>query len=254
MYKLSKLYILMLTIFFTGMTSAQEAVQSGPSFAPIEIFACDFNKGKSQADLDKVIVSWNKWMDETGKEPYSAWIYKADYNSPAYSFDVAWLGAWPDGNAMGRLGDAYMTSGGGIAKQFDEVVTCAAHSNWASMQIRDGASENSKSSVLQFRDCTLGEGSSMPAAMEALRNMNDYQAKQGSEASQWVFFPAFGGDTDYHFKMVTAHTNYTSLGADYERYTNGGGFMQAAELIGDKFKCGNTRVYRSTKIRSGLPE
>lgn len=244
----------MFAIFFTGITSAQEEAASGPNFAPIEIFACDFNKGKGRADLDKVIVSWNKWMDETGKEPYSAWIYTADYNSPEYSFDVAWLGAWPDGNAMGRLHDTYMTSGGAMAKEFDKVVSCAAHSNWVSMQIREGASEDGKTSVLQFRDCTLGEGSNMPAAMEAVRNMATYQAERGSEASQWVFFPAFGGDTDYNFKMVVAHPNYAALGADYERYTNGGGFMKAAEIIGDKFDCGNTRVYRSTKVRSGLPE
>lgn len=254
MYKLHKLCLLLFAIFFTGITSAQEGAAEGPNFAPIEIFGCDFKKGKSQADLDKVIVSWNKWMDETGKEPYSAWIYTPDYNSSAYSFDVAWLGAWPDGNAMGRLHDKYMNSGGDIAKEFDKVVACGAHTNWVSMPIRQGASEDGKTSVLQFRDCTLGEGSNMPAAMEAVRDINAFQAEQGSAASQWAFFPAFGGNTDYDFKMVTAHTNYASLGADYERYTNGRGFMKAAEIVGDKFECGNTRVYRSTKIRSGLPE
>lgn len=244
----------MLVVFFTGVTSAQEAAEGRPNFAPVEIYACDFNKGKDQADLDKVIVSWNKWMDETGKEPYSAWVYTADYNSPDYSFDIAWLGAWPDGNTMGRLGDTYMTSGGAIAEAFAKVMTCGAHSNWASMQIRDGASEAGKDAVLQFADCTVGEGSTMAASLDALGNMNAYQAEQGSLASQWVFFPVFGGNVDYDFKMVTAHANYASLGADYERYGNGGGFMKAAEIIGDKFDCGTARVYRSKMVRSGLPQ
>ena len=250
MHKPHKLYIFIFAMFFTGVAAAQEEAKGGPNFAPVEIYVCNFNEGKGQADLDKVIVSWNKWMDTTGKEPYSAWIYTADYNSPAYSFDVAWLGAWPDGNAMGRLTDTYMTSGGGVAKQFDEVITCAAHSNWASVKMREGGvSEVRKNAVMQFSDCTLGEGSSLPTSMEAMRNMNAYQAEQGSVASQWIFFPVFGADTDYHFKTVTVHPNNAALGADYERYGNGGGFMKAAEIIGDKFKCGNSRVYRSTKVR-----
>jgi hypothetical protein len=254
MRKLHKLFLPLLVVFFTGATSAQEPAEDGANFSPVEIYACNFNKGKDQTDLDKVIVSWNKWMDETGKEPYAAWIYTADYNSPEYSFDLAWLGAWPDGNAMGRLSDTYMTKGGAIAKSFAAVMTCAAHSNFASMQMRDGISETGKTAVLQFADCSIGEGSSMAASVEAARSMNAYQTEQGSAASQWLFFPAFGADVDYDFKMVTAHTNYASLGADYERYGNGGGFMKAAEIIGDKFDCGTSRVYRSTMVRSNTAE
>ncbi|MGK0375427.1 MAG: hypothetical protein ACJA2E_001906 [Arenicella sp.] len=254
MYKFNRLFTPLLLLFFTGVTSAQEQAAEGPNFSPVEIYACNFNKGKNQADLDKVIVSWNKWMDETGKEPYSAWIYTADYGSPDYAFDIAWLGAWPNGNVMGRLSDTYMKSGGAIAKDFAGVMTCAAHTNFASMQVRDGISEAGKNAVLQFSDCKLGEGSTMSASVEAIGKMNAYQSEQGSAASQWLFFPAFGGEVDYDFKMVTAHTNYASLGADYERYLNGRGFMKAAEIIGDKFDCGTTRVYRSTMVRSGAPE
>jgi hypothetical protein len=254
MYKFKWIYAPLLLMFFTGITSSQEEAEGGPSFAPVEIYACNFNKGKDQDDLDKVIVAWNKWIDETGKEPYSAWIYTADYGSPDYKFDLAWLGAWPNGNVMGRLADTYMTSGGPIAADFAEVMTCDAHTNFASMQVRDGVSDAGKNAVLQFSDCTVGEDSSMADTVAAIGKMSAYQTEQGSAASQWMFFPAFGGEVDYDFKMVTAHANYASLGADYERYLNGRGFMKAAEIVGNTFDCGTSRVYRSTKVRSGAPE
>ena len=209
MHNLIKLCLPMVMVFFTGVTSTQEQatepVQDGQNFSPVEIYACNFNKGKDQADLDKATAAWNKWMDETGKETYSAWTYTADYNSPTYAFDIAWLGTWPDGNAMGRLTDTYNAKGGAIAKGFANVMTCAGHTNFASMQVRDGINETGKNAVLQFADCSLGEGASMDSAMVAVGEMNAYQAEQGSGASQWVFFPAFGGEVDYGFKMVTAH-------------------------------------------------
>ena len=254
MNNLRRVFILLIAVFIAGKATAQDQAEAAPTFSPVEIYACNFKKGQGQADLDKAIAAWNKWMDETGKEPYSAWVYTADYNSPEYAFDVAWLGAWPDGNAMGRLGDRYFSDGGAVAKGFDKVLNCGAHSNWASMQVREGASEKGENAVLQFSDCTIGKDSSMEASMAAVTKWNAYQAEQGSTASQWVFFPVYGGETDYDFKMVTAHTNYTSLGADYERYGNGGGFMKAREMIGNTFDCGNARVYRSKRVRSGLPE
>jgi hypothetical protein len=73
---------------------------------------------------------------------------------------------------MGRLSDTYMKSGGAIAEDFAEVMTCAAHSNFASMQVRENTSKAGKNAMLQFSDCKLGEGSSMAASVEAIGKMN----------------------------------------------------------------------------------
>ena len=35
---------------------------------------------------------------------------------------------------------------------------------------------------------------------------------------------------------------------------NGGGYMKAAEIVGETFDCGTSRVYRSTMVRSGAPK
>ena len=246
--KISKLLIVLLMLL-PGMAVAQDeaaaetaTAATGPQFSPIEIFACNYVKGKGRADLDKVIADWNKWMDDSNAEPYSAWIYTAYYGSPDYQFDIAWLGVWADGKSMGKGTDQWLTSGGAISAGFDKVLKCAAHANFASTQMRSGGSENADSAVLGFSDCKFKEGSKFADGMKAAADWNAYSAQQGSIASEWFFFPVYGADPDWHFKKVNAHPNYAALGADYDWYGNGGGFMKAQEMIGDAYDCGVARI------------
>jgi hypothetical protein len=253
MKKIIKLSLLtLLSLFLVQVTFAQDEGTSGPTFAPVDIFACNFNEGKTQADLDKAVAGWNKWMDKSGAAPYQAWTYTAYYNSPAYSFDIAWLGAWPDGNAMGAGTDQWLADGDAQANSLNEVLKCEAHSNFASTQIKGGASENSKHAVLGFSDCSMKEGASFSDMMSGVAAFSNYMSEQGSVASQWIFFPVYGAEVDYDFKMVEAYPNYTELGADYERYGNGGGYIKSAEMLNDLFECGTSRIYNSTKIRGEI--
>ena len=250
-------FVVLLSLVFSGVGFAQEeaaAAEAGPTFSPIEIFACNYNKGQDRDDLDKVIAGWNKWMDESGSEPYSAWIYTAFYGSPEYSFDLAWLGVWPDGKAMGKGTDQWLGGGGEHAAAFDKVLTCDVHSNFASMQLRSGGSENSDNAVLGFSDCTFKKGSKFGDAVKVAKEWHAYMKEQGSTGSAWWFFPVYGGDPDWDFKAVSAYSNHAELGADYDRYGNGGGFMKAGEIIGDAYDCGVTRIYNSERIRDGIPQ
>ena len=248
-------FIVLLSALISSAALAEHhEAKAGLQFAPVEIYACNFQKGKKQADLDKVIAGWNAWMDESKAEPYSAWIYTAYYNSPGYDFDVAWLGAWPDGKTMGKATDQWLTNGGAQAAEFAKVVDCAVHSNFASTQLRAGISENSDSAVLGFSDCKFAKDAKFPEAMAAAGKWNAYMKEQGSVGSEWIFFPVYGSDPDWHFKLVNAHPNYAELGADYDRYGNGGGFMKAQEILGAAYDCGPRRIYNSKRVRSGLPQ
>lgn len=244
----------LLSLFLIQVTLAQDDTASGPRFSPVDIFACNFNDGKTQADLDKAVAGWNKWMDESDAAPYEAWTYTAYYNSPDYAFDIAWIGAWPDGNAMGAGTDHWLAKGGEEAKSLLKVLTCEVHSNFASTQIKAGASENGKHAVLGFSDCTMKEGASFANMMSGVKAFSSYMSEQGSVASQWIFFPVYGADADYDFKMVEAYPNYSQLGADYERYGNGGGYIKSAEMLNEHFECGTTRIYNSTKVRGEIAE
>ena len=249
-------FILSLSLLLSSPTVAQDeaAAESGLRFAPIEIFVCNFNKGQGQADLDKVIANWNAYMDKSGSPPYSAWTYTAYYNSPDYQFDLAWMGVWPDGKSMGKGTDQWLSTGGVHSAAFDKVLTCGAHSNFASTQFRGSISENSDTAVIEFSDCTFKEGGNFPDAMKAAGTWNAYMTEQGSVGSEWFFFPVYGGDPDWHFKRVNAYPNYAELGADYDRYGNGGGYIKRFEMLNDAYDCGVSRIYNAKRVRAGLPQ
>ena len=249
------LFIFLLTsvISSTALAEHHES-ETGLKFAPVEIFICNFNKGKDQDDLDKVIEDWNGWMDETKAEPYSAWIYTAYYNSPDYQFDVAWLGAWPDGKAMGKGTDQWLSAGGAHSAAFDKVMKCSVHSLFASTLLRNGNGVASPNPVLGFSDCTIGKDSNFGDAMAAATKWNAYMSDQGSAGSEWFFFPVYGSDPEWHFKRVNAHSNYAELGADFHRYGTGGGFMKAQEIVAGAYDCGTSRVYNAKLIRGGAPQ
>lgn len=233
---------------------AQEQAPA-PTFAPVEIYTCNYNEGKGPADLDRVIAGWNKWMDKNSKHPYTAWIMTPHYYGPGFNFDVAWLGAWPDGDTMGASMTRWLEDGGEQAAAFFDVMSCDTHANFASSNVKQPGPEFPGDGLAQFQDCTIAEGRRPEEVGAAYRAWGAYQAEQGSDAGMWLYWPAFaGGPIKFDFKVVTGHSGFDSLGADYDRYGNGGGYRKAAELFAGLVECDSARVYDAKLVRNGMPQ
>lgn len=240
------------TTIFQGQAIAQERPKP-PAFVPVEAFTCSYNKGKTRADLDRVVDKWSKWMDDNHATPYNAWIMSPQYAPADLGFDVAWFGAWPDGKAMGEGSHTWFTKGAAMNDEFNNVISCA-HASFASVNVKaPAAGEPPKQSLTRFSDCKLTHGRTMQQASAAIREWAAYQTAQGSDSVMWMFFPAFGaGKVDFDFKMVVANPSYQSLGNDYELYGNGGGYMKASALFDGLLDCDSPRVYDSTMVRHGF--
>jgi hypothetical protein len=90
-----------LPLLWSNAALAQEA--DPPRAVPVEVFACNYLKGKSYKDLQRVIDKWNKWMDENGAAAYTAWTLVPEFtNGGTYKMDVGWVGAWADGAGLGQ--------------------------------------------------------------------------------------------------------------------------------------------------------
>jgi hypothetical protein len=74
----------------------------------------------------------------------------------------------------------------------------------------------------------------------------------GSTAGTFHWFPTYGGvgGGDFDYKIVTAYSNYSELGADWERNANGGGRETGIELFGAVDDCDTARVYIATSRRA----
>ena len=88
-----------LTLVSATCVEAKDDVQLD-KFVPTELYACKYNEGQGSDDLDAVVGKWNAYMDESEADAYLAWTLTPQYFTDEQDFDVLWLGAWKDGNAM----------------------------------------------------------------------------------------------------------------------------------------------------------
>lgn len=231
-------------IFFIGFGAAS-AQDDGMKVIPVELYACSYNENKGAADLDKVVDKWNAWADKHGIDDYAAWTLTPYYFGTEQDFDVIWLGAGTDAVALGKAQDTYLNKNEGMEAEFNQVFSCDAHSNFASLNFKappKGATP--ANSILTFSDCKYKEGSSFSALTAAMGEWSKHMADAGSKAGVWHWYPVYGGGgEEFSFKWIESHENLTNLGVDYESYGNGGGYMASGRLFGHLLDCDSTRAY-----------
>lgn len=236
----------------SGTALAQVTEEGMGKVLPVEIFACTYNDRQDSDDLDDVNERWNRWMDERNIDSYAAWILTPYHYTPEQAFDLIWLGAYKDGNAMGAGTDQWLAESGEIGEAFDEVITCGAHIGLGSAMYK-AAPDNATpgTGVITMMDCKLNEGHRYEDIQVAEVKWAEHMTSSGSTAATFHWFPNFGGgDADYDYKVVNAYANYTELGADWERFANGGGRAVSEGIFDDIDDCDDARVYIATSVRA----
>jgi hypothetical protein len=216
--------------------------------APVEMLTCNYNDNSDRDDLDRVISKFNKWADKNDKS-YTAWTITPNFVNADITMDVGWLGAWPDGNAMGVGLEAWDEKG--LQAEFDKVMTCDTHIGASSINIKPPTSTPPGDGVISFASCTLDEDSSPEKLMGAHRAMAEFMGGKGSSAGVWLFFPNWGaGDMDFDYYRVIGHDSYTEAGKSTEIYNNGGGWQKAMEVFDGVSSCDGPRVYSADLVRT----
>lgn len=238
-------------LILAASSGAFSADHDGMLVIPVDLYACTYKDGKDSEDLDKVIAKWNAWADKRNIDDYAAWTLTPYYYGPEQEFDVLWLGAGKDAVVLGRAQDDYLANNDGIAQDFDEVISCNAHTNMASINFKatpEGATP--ANSVLTFSDCSYDDGATFDALGEAMGKWSKHLSDAGSNAGVWHWYPVYGGGgEEFDFKWVEAFENFADLGADYESYGNGRGFETYREVLSDLVSCDSTRAYLAQSRR-----
>ena len=150
-----------------GLASA-DSHEGGPSFRPLEIYACNFLDGKDADDLDRVIAKWNTWMDENNSPEYSAFLLTPIFHSDQITFDIAWVGLNPDGATMGAGMEFWLTQGKEMREEFFKVLDCNVHTNFALLDIKPPAEQGDGAGPVSFSNCTAKEGREVSEAIDAI--------------------------------------------------------------------------------------
>jgi hypothetical protein len=240
----------------SALADSHEEVEKGPSFVPVETWACNFHDGKSLSDLMAFTKKFNAWLDDEGYTDYFAAVVTPNYYGEK-KMDVGWLGAWANGNAMGSGTDMWLADGGELAAEFTSIVHCGAHTQFASMMIKMPPDDDSddKNFVLDFTNCSAKDGVEFDSVLEAMDTWAKYQEEHGFKNGTWIMFPIFGeSDSEYGFKVVNSHASYTTFGAGFELMGNGGHWRKSSELFDSLLDCDIARVYNATQIREMTSE
>jgi hypothetical protein len=219
---------------------------------PVELYTCKYNESQGRSDLDNVIARWSKFSDDHKVDDYAAWILTPFFYGPEQDFDVIWMGAYKDGNAMGAGLDNWIANGGELQAAFDKVVDCDAHVAYASAMYKAPADNATpESGYITMMDCKLNEGQRYEAIQAAEVKWADHLTRSGSKAGYWHWMPMYGGgDAEFDYKVVFAYPSFKDIGTDFEQFANGGGRDVSTETFGDIDECDDARVYIIDNIRS----
>jgi hypothetical protein len=237
-----------------GMTAAQDNQQPVEIVSKIvaaEVWTCSYNDGQGPEDLDAAVEAWTAWADEGDVDDYAAWTLTRHYYSAEQDFDFIWLGAWSDGNAMGRGTDMLYSTGGEILGNFFRVASCNNHINAGSIAYKLPEGDAPDNAVLTFSNCTIEDDANYAQIVDATKAWADALKDAGSQSAIYHWFPIYGGgNADIDFVWLSAYPNHTELGADYQRMTNGEMFRQRNALFASLMDCDVTRVYNAQTRRA----
>jgi hypothetical protein len=229
------------------------AQQNAPAPMPtpiIEVYGCELTGDSDLADFRAVATRWNAWADRNNVTNYTAFLMTPFLYSAQLTYDVLWLGAWPNGTAMGQGEALWFAQGQDVQADFDAISDCSIHQQFAEVVIRAPEGPPPENGIAMFQDCELHDGRIVPEAIAAARQWAEYVTQNGSDQFIAFLFPLAGesDEADYNFKVVEGFANIEAYGRATDVYT-GGGFMRAEELFGRLLDCDSPRVYALDRVR-----
>lgn len=232
---------------------AQVTADGMGKIVPVEIYACKFNDGKGMSDLNAVIDDWNEFSDDSDMDNYAAWLLTPFFYTTEQDFDILWLGAFRDGNAMGQGLQNWIANGQEVGAGFQEVIDCPAHVAFSSSMYKAPPSGNTpESGLITMMDCELNEGFEYSDIKAAELLWVEHLTESGSNAAYYHWRPMFGGgDAEFDYKVVFAYPDFVALGSDTEKFLNGGGREVSRQVFDDIDECDDARVYVTRSLRSG---
>ena len=231
--------------------SASFAQDGPPQFRPVEMWACSFNNGKDQGDMDKV---YEDIVVESGDSAYAAFQLNAYFRSNQ-EFDFLYLGAWADGSTMGAGIGTDMTGDTDAGEGWEETVTCPASLMFASTWINrpDNTGGGNDDFIMTVADCHVAHGVSNAQAAGALRRYNEYAVANGSDVGTLLWYPAYGhGEAEFDFKLTNVYSDAQHFGDSFSWFTDNQAYNVRSDLLTGIVSCDSARVYSARTIMNNM--
>ena len=238
--------------------SAVSAQDDGPT-GLAEIYGCNYIGNSDMDDLLAVTERFNSWADANNMTDYTAIIHSPFIYSDQLTLDVLWVGISQNGASAGAGDALWLSAGQEVQADFDEVVNCSSHTQYAILPINTPSAPPAEVAngpgLVTYSDCAVHDGRTVPEAMEALGQWSEYLAENGHDTFSGILFALAGqrDDVDYNFKEVRTFPDAEAYGR-YVDIVTAGGFLRADELFGRLLDCDNPRVYVTNQVRQAAQE
>ena len=124
-----------------------------PVYGGVNALACDYVEGKGIDDLLRVSEKWNGWASKNFSKIYTGNVLTPHYYDESAA-DVYWVGFSPSFADQGTTQSEWQTKGANMQEEFDSVMTCKSHSQFAWVQIRD-ESGDTDTGIVDFSACKM---------------------------------------------------------------------------------------------------
>ncbi len=237
-----------LSLVLAGWAQTLLAMENAKA-QPVEFRACNFREGKTMQDLDQVTAKFREYAN-ANDVGYAAWTLTPEFHT-GESFDVGWLGAWPDGIAYGVSMEKWKSPDNKLLPEFAAVIDCQDEHQLAWSLPINAPEATPEDGILLFYQCTLNDGKTIDDAYKAQLNFGQTMKAKGSLSVSWMFVPAAGaGKIDFDYYHVVGFYRYSDLGDTMELFVNRGGIETRAAIIDPVASCRTPNVYDALSVRA----
>ena len=224
-----------------------------PVYGGVNALACDYVEGKGIDDLLRVSEKWNGWASKNFSKVYTGNVLTPYYYDESAA-DVYWVGFSPSFADQGTTQSEWQTKGANMQAEFDSVMTCKSHSQFAWVQIRD-ESGDTDTGIVDFSACKMSPEATQAEMAAADSQMNEFLSRIESSVRIYRWYPLQGtGEesqgTDYF--QASWHESLEAKGANSDKFVINGGLQMRNALYGSLNDCSGGPS--STFIRVGGSE
>ena len=245
--------IIFAAVFIAAASAYADHHAQVPVYGGVSALACDYVEGRDIDDLLQVSEKWNGWASKNFSKVYTGNVLTPHYYDESAA-DVYLVGFSPSFSDQGIVQREWQTKGAKMQEEFDSVMTCKSHSQFAWVQVRD-ESGDTDTGIVDFSACKMSPGTTRAELAAADTQMSEFLSKVESSVRIYRWYPLQGTGEESRgidYFQANWHESLEAKGSNSDKLVINGGLQLRNALYGSLIECSGGPS--STFVRVGGSE
>ena len=230
--------IIFAAVFIAAASAYADHHAQVPVYGGVSALACDYVEGRDIDDLLQVSEKWNGWAAKNFSKVYTGNVLTPHYYDESAA-DVYWVGFSPSFTDQGIVQREWQTKGAKMQEEFDSVMTCKSHSQFAWVQVRD-ESGDTDTGIVDFSACKMSPGTTRAELAAADTQMGEFLSKVESSVRIYRWYPLQGTGEESRgidYFQANWHESLEAKGSNSDKLVINGGLQLRNALYGSLIEC-----------------